>query len=80
MDTQRAALSLIRRLIESADPDAENYASVLAALAVAQLAATNPHVSVGVCAQDGTALAFVGRVTGLFLCCGGSPQHCYQIK
>lgn len=79
-DVHEAALETIRRLSAAAQRGMTiNAEDAAARIGIAQIALLAAKASVGVCATDGSDLHFVGRPGGLFVCCGGSPQHCWQV-
>jgi hypothetical protein len=77
----RKAIAKMSRLATKDEPDAGVcYQSMLAQLAVAQLALAYPAASLGVCQQDGTQLRFVARDDGLYVyCCADGPQHGWKV-
>lgn len=71
-----------RRVIDSLEERITNDSTaidVLPAMLLAQAAIIAPHASLGSCAQDGTDLLYAGRADGLYVCCGGNPQHCWRV-
>lgn len=46
---------------------------------IAVLAMLFPMASIGTCTIDGTPLHFKGKLTGLEVCCGGAPTHCWTV-
>ncbi len=57
-----------------------HYQSLLAQLALAQLALTYPQASLGQCASDGAPLRFVAKADGLYVCCTAEhEQHGWKI-
>lgn len=73
-----AAVSISRLLQLLADDEIDRATGALR-LSVAYMAMAAPAASIGVCAIDGTSLLFTGRKDGLYVCCGGSPQHCWRL-
>jgi hypothetical protein len=56
------------------------YQSMLAKLALAQVALAYPEASIGDCLADGAPLRFVAQGGTLHVCCTASgPQHGWQI-
>ena len=63
---------------ERAD-SAINYQSLLAQLALAQLALTYPQATLGACLVDGSPMHFAAGDDGLYIRCGGDPAHGIKI-
>ena len=83
-DVKSAARKLIARMSRIAQEEAPtggavHYQSMLAQLALAQLALTYPQASLGTCASDGSALQFVAKEDGLYVSCTGSELHAWKV-
>jgi hypothetical protein len=84
-DVKAAARKLIARMSQMATHDEEtvadvsHYQSLLAQLALAQLALTYPRAMLGTCQIDGTAIHFVASAEGLCVRCSGDPAHGYTV-
>ena len=84
-DVKAAARRLIARMSHMAtreeDPTADvaHYQSLLAQLALAQLALTYPKAMLGTCVTDGAPMHFVAGEDGLYVCCVGDPSHGFKV-
>ena len=84
-DVKGAARKLIARMSHMAtreeDPAADviHYQSLLAQLALAQLALTYPKATLGTCAIDGTPMHFVAGEEGLCISCSAEPNHRFTV-
>jgi hypothetical protein len=84
-DVKAAARRVIARMShmathENETPDTTiNYQSLLAQLALAQLALTYPGATLGVCLTDGAPLRFVAGDDGLYVRCDSDPLHGFKI-
>jgi hypothetical protein len=84
-DVKAAARRLIARMSHMAtreeDPaaDVAHYQSLLAQLALAQLALTYPQAILGSCLTDGTPVHFVAGADGLYVRCSGEPSHGFKV-
>ncbi len=84
-DVKAAARRLIARMSHMAmreeDPaaDVAHYQSLLAQLALAQLALTYPKAMLGVCLTDGSPMHFVAGEDGLCVCCSADPRHGFKV-
>ena len=59
----------------------QDVQTTIAATGLALIALLAPQASLGSCSQDGADLHYVGRPgDGLYVCCGGLPQHCWKLK
>jgi hypothetical protein len=63
---------------QSAGP--AHYQSMLAQLALAQLALTYPQATLGTCMTDGTPLHFTAKEDGLYICCEAEEQHGWKVS
>lgn len=86
-DVKSAARKLIAELsriaqqedrVQAAGP--AQYQSLLAQLALAQLALTYPQATLGSCLTDGTPLHFTAKDDGLYICCEGDDQHGWKVS
>lgn len=59
--------------------DVAHYQSLLAQLALAQLALTYPKAILGTCLIDGAPLRFVAGEEGLTVQCGNDPAHGFKV-
>ena len=84
-DVKAAARRLIARMSQMAardeDPvaDVAHYQSLLAQLALAQLALTYPQAILGTCLADGSPMHFVAGEDGLYVRCGTDPSHGFKV-
>jgi hypothetical protein len=84
-DVKAAARRLIARMSQMAtqgeDPAASlaHYHSLLAQLAMAQLALTYPQANLGVCVDDGAPMHFVVGEDGLYVRCSAEPSHGFKV-
>lgn len=84
-NVKAAARKLIARMSHMAtqeeDPAAGviHYQSLLAQLALAQLALTYPQATLGACAIDGAPMHFVGGEDGLCVRCSADPSHGFKL-
>ncbi len=83
-DVKAAARRLIARMSKMAtheeDPaDVAHYQSLLAQLALAQLALTYPRAILGSCLADGSPMYFVAGEDGLYVRCCGDPNHGFKV-
>ena len=84
-DVKAAARRLIARMSQMAmreeDPvaDVAHYQSLLAQLALAQLALTYPQAILGQCSQDGAPMRFVADDQGLCVRCTQEPSHGFKV-
>lgn len=85
-DVKAAARRVIARMSHMATHEEEqaagpvNYQSLLAQLALAQLALTYPQATLGVCRSDGTPMRFVANEDGLCVCCEGEGAHGFKVE
>lgn len=86
-DVKSAARKLIAELsriaqqedrMQSASP--AQYQSLLAQLALAQLALTYPQATLGSCLTDGSSLHFVAKDEALYICCDGDESHGWKVS
>lgn len=84
-DVKAAARKLIARMSHMAtreeDPaaDVAHYQSLLAQLALAQLALTYPKAILGTCLTDGSPMHFVAGEDGLSVRCSADPTHGFKV-
>ena len=84
-DVKAAARKLIARMSQMATHDEEavadvsHYQSLLAQLALAQLALTYPRAMLGSCQIDGAPMHFVASAEGLCVRCSADPSHGYTV-
>jgi len=83
-DVKAAARRLIARMSKMAahdeDPaDVAHYQSLLAQLALAQLALTYPKAILGTCLEDGSLMFFVAGEDGLYVRCSHDPSHGFKV-
>ena len=84
-DVKAAARRLIARMSQMATREEEpvadvaHYQSLLAQLALAQLALTYPQATLGHCLQDGAPMHFVAGEDGLCVRCTQDPSHGFQV-
>ncbi|MCC6457239.1 MAG: hypothetical protein IT328_19955 [Caldilineaceae bacterium] len=84
-DVKAAARRLIARMSQMAtredEPAADvvHYQSLLAQLALAQLALTYPQAVLGPCVADGTPMHFVAGEDGLYVRCSADPSHGFKV-
>jgi hypothetical protein len=84
-DVKAAARRVIARMSHLATHEEElastaiNYQSLLAQLALAQLALTYPQATLGACLVDGSPMHFVAGEDGLCIRCAGDPTHGFKI-
>jgi len=84
-DVKAAARRLIARMSKMAtheeDPaaDVAHYQSLLAQLALAQLALTYPQAMLGACLTDGSPVYFVAGEDGLCVRCSSDPSHGFKV-
>jgi hypothetical protein len=84
-DVKAAARKLIARMSHMAtreeDPaaDVAHYQSLLAQLALAQLALTYPKAILGTCLIDGSSMHFVAGEDGLYVHCRADPSHGFKV-
>jgi hypothetical protein len=84
-DVKAAARRLIARMSHMAtreeEPaaDVSHYQSLLAQLALAQLALTYPKAMLGTCKIDGTPMHFVAGEEGLCVSCSAEPSHRFTV-
>ncbi len=85
-EVKAAARRLIAQMSHAATHDdgqphsLDHYQSLLAQLALAQLALTYPQASLGQCTTDGSWLRFVAKADGLYVCCTAEgEQHGWKI-
>jgi hypothetical protein len=84
-DVKAAARKLIARMSHMATREEEpvadvaHYQSLLAQLALAQLALTYPAAMLGLCVTDGTPMHFVVSEDGLCVRCSAEPSHGFQV-
>lgn len=85
MEVKSAARKVIARLSRAAMledlplDDIPHYQSMLAQLALAQLALTYPRAALGTCATEGAQLAFFAEEDGLYVRCTGPEGHGWKI-
>jgi hypothetical protein len=85
-DVKAAARRLIARMSRMAtheeDPaaDVAHYQSLLAQLALAQLALTYPKAVLGTCLIDGSPMHFVAGEDGLYVRCSDDPSHGFKVS
>ncbi len=77
-----AAKKTINDLLEYEVVDKIERLNIHAKISLAQIALFAPLASIGTCTVNScnTNLHYEGRDSGLYLCCTGSPKHCWQIK
>ena len=84
-EVKAAARKLIAKMSQMAtreeDPvaDVSHYQSLLAQLALAQLALTYPQSMLGTCAQDGAPMHFVATEHGLCVHCSADSSHGFTV-
>jgi hypothetical protein len=84
-EVKAAARKLIARMsrmtMREEDPvaDVAHYQSLLAQLALAQLALTYPKAVLGTCVEDGSPMHFVAEQDGLYIRCSGNPSHGFLV-
>ena len=84
-EVKAAARKLIARMShmatrdEDAAADVAHYQSLLAQLALAQLALTYPKAMLGTCLEDGSPMHFVAGEEGLTVRCTGDPSHGFKV-
>ncbi len=84
-DVKAAARRVIARMSHMATHEEElgdsaiNYQSLLAQLALAQLALTYPQATLGVCLVDGAPMRFVAGDNGLCVRCDNDPTHGFEV-
>ncbi len=84
-DVKAAARKLIARMSQMAtredDPvgDVAHYQSLLAQLALAQLALTYPKAMLGTCVEHDGAMYFVAGEDGLYVRCSADPHHGFKV-
>jgi hypothetical protein len=84
-DVKAAARRLIARMShiatreEEPAADVAHYQSLLAQLALAQLALTYPKATLGTCLIDGEPMHFVAGEDGLAVRCGADPSHGFKV-
>ena len=84
-DVKAAARRLIAKMSQMStreeEPvaDVNHYQSLLAQLALAQLALTYPQAMLGTCTQDGAPMHFVAGEEGLCVCCTADASHGYKV-
>lgn len=84
-EVKAAARKLIARMSRVATQQEElaasvaHYQSLLAQLALAQLALTYPQATLGACADDGAPMHFVAEEDGLYVRCISDPSHGFKI-
>jgi hypothetical protein len=78
---KEAAEKLISSLLTPGTNDPNHQMNVQAKIALAQIALVTPLAIIGTCTVGGcnTDMHFVGRADGLYVCCSGSPKHCWKI-
>ncbi|HXF62378.1 MAG TPA: hypothetical protein VNK95_12220 [Caldilineaceae bacterium] len=79
---RRVIAKMARLAFEEDEPaTASRYQSMLAQLALAQVALAYPKASLGVCMADGAPLRFEAKDDGLYVCCsaGSGPRHGWKI-
>lgn len=69
----------LRKLAQTTSAYPQDVQNTIAATGLALVALLAPQAKVGSCSQDGAELNYVGRPDGLYVCCGGSPQHCWKV-
>jgi hypothetical protein len=69
---------VIRGIATDLDPERSDYGQRLVQLIYVAVTALQSG-GVGSCDQDGTSMYYVGRTDGLYVCCGGNPQHCWKL-
>ncbi|RIK47753.1 MAG: hypothetical protein DCC57_13960 [Chloroflexi bacterium] len=82
----RRLIAQMARLAAEDEPASEpsnsvvEYQSLLAQLALAQVALVYPQASLGTCIEHGAPLHFRARADGLYVCCTGSGgEHGWKI-
>ncbi len=83
-DIRAAARQVIaemaRRVEEDSPMTAVQYQSMLAQLALAQVALAYPQASLGTCVEHGAALYFRAQTDGLYVCCSDpTAEHGWKI-
>lgn len=83
-DIRAAARQVIaemaRRVEEDSPMTAVQYQSMLAQLALAQVALAYPQASLGTCVEHGAALHFRAQADGLYVCCSEpAAEHGWKI-
>lgn len=84
-DVKAAARRLIARMShtvtrdEGAAAGTTDYQSLLAQLALAQLALTYPDAVLGPCVDDGAPMHFVAGEDGLYVRCTADPSHGFKV-
>ena len=78
---RRVIAKMARLAFEEDEPaTASRYQSLLAQLALAQVALAYPKASLGVCTVDGAPLRFEAKDDGLYVCCSApGPRHGWKI-
>lgn len=74
-----ARLSRASMVVDLAPDDVPHYQSMLAQLALAQLALTYPRAALGTCATEGAQLRFFAEDDGLYVRCTGPEGHGWKI-
>jgi hypothetical protein len=83
-EIRKAARQVIAKMARLAAEDepatAAHYQSMLAQLALAQVALAYPHASLGTCMEHGMPLHFRAQADGLYVCCTESAtEHGWKI-
>jgi hypothetical protein len=84
-DVKAAARRLIARMSHMVTREEEpvagiaHYQSLLAQLALAQLALTYPQAALGACVNDGAPMHFVAGEDGLYVRCSAEPSHGFKV-
>ncbi len=74
-----ASMSRMATQPEAPVASVAQYHSMLAQLALAQLALTYPQATLGACVDDGAPLHFVAEEDGLYVRCTSEPSHGFKI-
>jgi len=77
---REAATKAIQALLTDLTDPYADAVSIAAKIAIANVALMAATVSVGTCTMDGTDMHYSGRANGLYMCCSGSPQHCWKVR
>lgn len=77
----RHVIARMARLSAENSPECVvRYESLLAQLALAQIALAHPRASLGTCIEHGTPLHFCACADDLYVCCGDGPaEHGWKI-
>jgi hypothetical protein len=84
-EVKAAARKLIARMSQLATREEEpvgdvaHYQSLLAQLALAQLALTYPKALLGTCVEHDGAMRFEAGDDGLYVRCTADPQHGFKV-